>query len=218
MLRERHEAREQMQREVAELQGRAAARRAAASSGGATAAPPPRAPPVCLTTTMTTLHPQPAYPRPHPNPYADPNPNSDPSPNRIPGPGPGPSRSPTSPCSYSPNPHAAPKRTRCTTARFSSGRSCPPGRPCRRRGRRAPRALPRCPPECRRPHAMRGRGRSSAGRPWRRWSPWWRRPPRARASRRGWSGDGVTSRSTCPLVPGNFLGWYILRPLHAQYI
>ena len=40
MMRERHEAREQTQREVAQLQGRAAARRAAAaSSGGAAAAP-----------------------------------------------------------------------------------------------------------------------------------------------------------------------------------
>jgi hypothetical protein len=36
MMRERHEAREQMQREVAELQGRAAARRAAAASSGRT--------------------------------------------------------------------------------------------------------------------------------------------------------------------------------------
>ena len=45
MMRERHVAREQMQREVAELQGRAAARRAAAAlSGGAAAAP--RAAPV----------------------------------------------------------------------------------------------------------------------------------------------------------------------------
>lgn len=44
MMRERHVAREQMQREVAELQGRAAARRAAAASSGGAAAAPRAAP------------------------------------------------------------------------------------------------------------------------------------------------------------------------------
>ena len=44
MMRERHEAREQTQREVAELQGRVAARRAAAASSGAAAAAPRAAP------------------------------------------------------------------------------------------------------------------------------------------------------------------------------
>ena len=199
MLRERHEAREQMQREVAELQGRAAARRAAASSGGATAAPPPRAPPVCLTTTLT-LNPRTRAHTPTLTPTRTLTLTLAPTVSLALALAPALALPALAPIALTRTPHpnepgvrplafpaAAPARRADRAAAAAGGHR---GR-CRA-ARQNVGARTRCVGVGAAARGAHGDGAHGGG-------------ARFGLGRRGggsWSGDGVTSRSTCPLVPG----------------